>query len=250
MTSPRRKVSKARSFRWQPSVTAHRNSKEICPLYVFLCVHHSLQMQWNASKACLIIHSHKYVRKLSYSFPSQSWPCFPCAVAAPHAWRTDQWTLQSGVHFWRASRLFSPVQWAAHKLFRDGCGGAFSRQCHAEFTTLLLHTGGVWNPCRQPGETLARVQVVACASDFQRLRFKLAFCFREFKNFEAKSLRWGAEKWSRLQRPTAGLQRPTAVSNCCVQEGRRNEDYLAHFIARPGAIWFFVKFQAWKWKLN
>lgn len=59
------KVQKT-TFCWQ------LNSKEICPLYVFLYVHHSLQMQWKASKACLIIHSHKYVRNLPYTFPSQS----------------------------------------------------------------------------------------------------------------------------------------------------------------------------------
>lgn len=63
--SLRQKVSKAPSAGWQ--LPAHWNPKEICPLYVFLCVHQSLLVQWKASKACLLIQSHKYVRKLAHS---------------------------------------------------------------------------------------------------------------------------------------------------------------------------------------
>lgn len=39
------------------------------------------------------------------------------------------------VHLRQARRLFSLVRLAAHKLFRDGCWGAFSASCHGEFKT-------------------------------------------------------------------------------------------------------------------
>lgn len=65
-------------------MTAHRNSKEICRLYVFVCVHPSLQMRWKASKACLIIHSHKYVRNLSYSLSLHSRDLVFLALRQPH----------------------------------------------------------------------------------------------------------------------------------------------------------------------
>lgn len=87
------------------------------------------------------------------------WPCFSFTIAVPDAWNVDHLRLQSKVHLWRARRQFSLVQLAAHKLFRDGCRGAFTRRCHEEFTTELLYTGGIWNPHRQPEELLAPVNL-------------------------------------------------------------------------------------------
>lgn len=67
-------------------------------------------------------------------------------ITTPDAWNVDQLRLKSRVHLWVARKPFSLVQLAAHKLFRDGCWGAFTRWCHREFTTELLHAGGLWQP--------------------------------------------------------------------------------------------------------
>lgn len=142
------------------------------------------------------------------SLPSQSWPCFPCVVAAPHAWRTDWWTLQSRVHFWRASGLFSSVQWAAHKLFRDG-------HSHAGVTQSSKHCCSTQVESETPADSLRRPQHLfkllhvrqrsehICISEATS---QISILFQEFQTLWSKCIRLslgtGAENWSRPQHPT------------------------------------------------
>lgn len=184
------KVSKARSAGWQ--LPAHWNPKEISPLYAFLCVHHSLLVQWKASKACLIIQSHKYVRNPSHSLSLHSH-----GLALLALWQPRMHDVCTAGHC-RAECISEGLAGYLARFSGQRTNYSGMRRCFLTPVSRRVHNLAAphrWSlkPLQTArGDPSTWQSCCMCvsgrsASDFQRLQAEFAFCFRELQHFDANA---------------------------------------------------------------